>query len=102
MAFMNKLESNDKLGINSDDVTLVDQSQPWNGYLLYKTHQISGCDDYNENQAKGQRFQICDTAQQHTPVRFVTWFGAAMYARDRGRELPTDAEWVRAAAHGNY
>jgi formylglycine-generating enzyme required for sulfatase activity len=47
-------------------------------------------------------WQKGDTKQQNTPVRHVTYFGALLYAQAQGRDLPTEAEWERAAAHGKY
>jgi formylglycine-generating enzyme required for sulfatase activity len=97
MAFMNKLDTAGVLSVTNDAVTLNDSSRAWNGYLLYKKDQISGFDTYDSGATAGQRFLIGDNKQQLTPVQYVTYFGAEMYAKDQNRDLPTDAEWVRAA-----
>lgn len=39
-------------------------------------------------------------APSNAPVTGVSWFAARAYARDRGKRLPTTAEWERAAQAG--
>ncbi len=44
----------------------------------------------------GRRFRI-EPGRERQPVVDVSWFGAAAYARFHGRQLPTDAQWEKAA-----
>lgn len=37
-----------------------------------------------------------------TPMQWVTYFGAIAYAEAFDRDLPTEAEWMRAADNGEY
>ncbi len=60
---------------------------PGRGPLPHFLHAISW---------DGRRFRI-EPGRERQPVVDVSWFGAAAYARFRGRELPTDAQWEKAA-----
>lgn len=40
---------------------------------------------------------VADPGFEHHPAVEVTWFGARDYCRWRGRRLPTEAEWEKAA-----
>jgi formylglycine-generating enzyme required for sulfatase activity len=44
----------------------------------------------------GERFCI-RSGQENQPAVDVTWFGAAAFARHRGKRLPTEAQWEKAA-----
>jgi formylglycine-generating enzyme required for sulfatase activity len=44
----------------------------------------------------GSRFRVKEGKERH-PVVDVSWFGAAAYAAYRGKSLPTEAQWEKAA-----
>ena len=59
-------------------VSVNDQSAGLHGYLLWKNTE--GSVFYDENANLGERFLSGNETQKSSPVNYVTYFGALMYA----------------------
>lgn len=65
------------------------------GHLLFKTKEADPSSQITL--ALSQFFQVLP-GKEHYPVIQVTWYGAMAFCKDHGYRLPTEAEWVHAAA----
>lgn len=66
------------------------------GRLLFKCREADATSQISLSPS--QYFEVV-SGKEHFPVIQVTWYGAMAFCKDHGFRLPSEAEWVHAAAH---
>lgn len=92
--WLNKASEEKKIFIVDDAVRkgwIVDEA----GRLLFKCREADPASQISLTTS--QFFQVL-SGKEHHPVVFVTWYGAEAYCKDHHYRLPSEAEWVHAAA----
>ncbi|MCZ7571472.1 MAG: SUMF1/EgtB/PvdO family nonheme iron enzyme [Ardenticatenaceae bacterium] len=76
------------------DAFAIDRYEVTNAQYA-ECYRVGGCNASRESGAGGSGFD--DPSNGEYPVVGVTWFDANTYCRWRGKRLPTEAEWEKAA-----
>lgn len=82
---------------------LVDQGEtrPHLSYCNGPCALSTSEDERSDIDFDGTRYSVrllgTELDRTNYPITIVTWFGAQAYCRELGRELPTEAQWERAA-----
>lgn len=66
------------------------------GRLLFKCHEADPTSQISLTSS--QYFEVIP-GKEHFPVIQVSWYGAMAFCKEYGFRLPSEAEWVHAAAH---
>ena len=94
--------------VHVEDVTVLGEFDgEWVPYYYFRPYHLILIDFYKIHNARkplhlfrisfdGKEFRI-EPGRENDPVVDVSWYGAVAYARFHGKEIPTEAQWEKAA-----